>query len=1208
MRNTSLTLLFTLWLTLTFSTVSHAATFKPDPMYGPRPDAGVNAYAYSSGYLGYGIYDYTTTSHCIYVPDSVTVGDVDVSVNLTHTFDGDLDIYLYGPTGTYVDLSYHNGGGGDNFTGTTFDDEASTYIYSGTPPFSGSFKPQNANLSAYDGQISAGNWCLYVADTAGGDSGVLSDWSVSISPGCSGYDNYSHYVCSATPYSFDSFAGTTVVLSDDQLSGAIPIGFNFYFYALPYTNAYISSNGFLAFNGSTYNGCCSGGVIPSNDTVNGIIAGWWEDLHPGLGGTIQYATLGSAPNRRLVVEFNNIQHYGGGNPVSLQFKLYESSNIIEVHYTAAPSDGGTHAAGIEDISGVYGKQYWYSSVGVTGNLNNLVAIRYTPPSPVPVTLGAFESQAQGEGKTAFSWQTATETANVGFNLYAADDQGLVRLNERMLVSQVINSAHPHDYVYVAQSSSKTFYLEEVDIHGKTRMHGPFALGQAFGARGSAEPIDWSTIRATQNAFRADEKADALPAMREHFDGRNPTAAPTANGQINLLVNQTGLQRVTYQDFVDFGVDPASFNPRRLALLRQGQPEPVTVYTSGRFFGPGSYIEFYGEALDTLYTRTNVYTLTSDPNLALRIPVSTSPVPRTTPPTSYQETVTVKNENGYSFITPNGDPWYDTLMMAYGAPFSQDFTLVADDFVADAPDAAQLSLSVWGLTEWDANPDHRLQVSLNGVLLADEFFDGFIDHPFTVTLPPGSLQAGSNTLTLTVPVQPGVDWDMIYLNSYSLTYPRAFVAQDNALSFTAKGEVFEVSGFSGTPGAVYRLTDTGPTLLRRVRVTDTGGGTYRVAFRGLPNDEATYLAATAEAMHKPILAAAQPYTDITSGSADYLILSHPSFIAGLDPFVQFHQARGLNVKVVNVNDVYAQFSYGVFDPAAIHAYLTHALEKMGVQYILLVGGDTYDYLDNLELGSISFIPSLYADIGPYASLTPVDPLFTDVNGDNLPDGAIGRWPVRDSAELALMIDKTIAYAAKDYTQTALMAADAADGVSFTTASENFIAQLGAEWSASRAYVDALGVSAARDLLLNTLNGGVALTSFFGHSGPSSWTFAGLFQSADAVALTNHGRPTVVTQWGCWNTYYVDPAYNTLAHTFLLSGDQGAAAVLGATAITQSSSDEALGLRVLPRAVQPGMALGTAVQDAKTDLALTLPGLSDVILGWTLLGDPAMVVEP
>lgn len=85
------------------------------------------------------------------------------------------------------------------------------------------------------------------------------------------------------------------------------------------------------------------------------------------------------------------------------------------------------------------------------------------------------------------------------------------------------------------------------------------------------------------------------------------------------------------------------------------------------------------------------------------------------------------------------------------------------------------------------------------------------------------------------------------------------------------------------------------------------------------------------------------------------------------------------------------------------------------------------------------------------------------------------------------------------------------------------------------------------------------------------------------------------------------------TFLFSGDPstgsvGAAAVLGASALTDSGSELLLGRLLTPLLVRPGMPLGQALQEAKKELARTRPELTDVLLGWNLLGDPELVVQP
>jgi len=171
-----------------------------------------------------------------------------------------------------------------------------------------------------------------------------------------------------------SGTGTAIALSDDEVSLAIPLGFSFDYFGSLYTDIYVSSNGFLTVLAGQSSGCCSGQPIPTPGSPDGVIAGWWEDLFPPAGGTLHYQTLGSTPNQIFVVQYTNIQHFGLGNPVTMQFKLFETTNVIEVHYEAAPSDGGTHSAGVEDASGSVGEQYFLGSASLTTPL----AVRYTP--------------------------------------------------------------------------------------------------------------------------------------------------------------------------------------------------------------------------------------------------------------------------------------------------------------------------------------------------------------------------------------------------------------------------------------------------------------------------------------------------------------------------------------------------------------------------------------------------------------------------------------------------------------------------------------------------------------------------------------------------------------------------------------------------------------------------------------------------------------
>jgi hypothetical protein len=282
---------------------------------------------------------------------------------------------------------------------------------------------------------------------------------------------------------------------------------------------------------------------------------------------------------------------------------------------------------------------------------------------------------------------------------------------------------------------------------------------------------------------------------------------------------------------------------------------------------------------------------------------------------------------------------------------------------------------------------------------------------------------------------------------------------------------------------------------------------------------------------------------------------------------------------------------------------------GAHYFLLVGGDCSDYRNYLGTGCVSFIPTLYRAAGTgsaFTPFTPSDPALVDFDDNGVPDQIISRLPVRSTAELALVVDKTLLFGTGSYTYDAVFAADAGFGAH----GEHFINSLPKGWSVERAYLDHGGVGAARSTLLNALNQGSRLASYVGHSSAWDWTWQKLFRYNDPANLTNVGLPSLVTQWGCNTTYFVEPAYNTMAHTFMLAnspaGPTGAAAVLGASGFTLADAERDLGVLLMPKLVEPGKTVGQALLEAKQELALTHPEYTDVLLGYIILGDAALVL--
>jgi subtilisin-like proprotein convertase family protein len=141
---------------------------------------------YFSGVVNEAIPDNNTTSAAstIDVPeDGLVVSDIDVSVNIHHTFDSDLTVDLESFTDAVGFREYTNviagaGFGEDNFLGTVLDDEATTPVGWGEAPFTGRFTPTN-RLSLLDGET-GGFYRMFVTDRISGDSGTFDDWSLTL--------------------------------------------------------------------------------------------------------------------------------------------------------------------------------------------------------------------------------------------------------------------------------------------------------------------------------------------------------------------------------------------------------------------------------------------------------------------------------------------------------------------------------------------------------------------------------------------------------------------------------------------------------------------------------------------------------------------------------------------------------------------------------------------------------------------------------------------------------------------------------------------------------------------------------------------------------------------------------------------------------------------------------------------------------------------
>ncbi|HQX52094.1 MAG TPA: proprotein convertase P-domain-containing protein, partial [Planctomycetaceae bacterium] len=146
---------------------------------GSALTAGVQTVTVNSADVPVAINDLSTVTSTLLVANQAAITDINVTLNITHAWDADLDIFLISPEGTQIELSTDNGGSFDNYTNTIFDDSGADSIIAGAAPFNGTFRPE-VPLALLNGESANGTWTLRITDDDAGIAGTLNSWSVEI--------------------------------------------------------------------------------------------------------------------------------------------------------------------------------------------------------------------------------------------------------------------------------------------------------------------------------------------------------------------------------------------------------------------------------------------------------------------------------------------------------------------------------------------------------------------------------------------------------------------------------------------------------------------------------------------------------------------------------------------------------------------------------------------------------------------------------------------------------------------------------------------------------------------------------------------------------------------------------------------------------------------------------------------------------------------
>jgi hypothetical protein len=196
------------------------------------------------------------------------------------------------------------------------------------------------------------------------------------------------YTMSQPPYAFEdiSSTGTNFFMGDDDYK-RINIPFTFNFYGHDYTAVSVGSNGTVYF-ADAYLGY-GNTDIPSTNSYGIVefIALYWDDLDPSWGGDVRWQVLGTAPNRRLIVQWTDVPNYYTGTiGGTFQAVLYEGSNNIRFNYLDTDFGDPTYNFGATATIGIQrdetcGVKYSYNTASLTNNQS----ILFTRSRPTALT-------------------------------------------------------------------------------------------------------------------------------------------------------------------------------------------------------------------------------------------------------------------------------------------------------------------------------------------------------------------------------------------------------------------------------------------------------------------------------------------------------------------------------------------------------------------------------------------------------------------------------------------------------------------------------------------------------------------------------------------------------------------------------------------------------------------------------------------------------
>lgn len=822
-----------------------------------------------------------------------------------------------------------------------------------------------------------------------------------------------------------------------------------------------------------------------------------------------------------------------------------------------------------------------------------------------VVYSSTEAFSDGRGGAWLRWETESESKNLGFYVYR------IVGGQRQQISPLIGGAlmqareekitsGSYSYFDRFGDANSIYVIESLNANGRrdnskliqtqviadlsvlTGIPTERLINQSKTAQ--SETLHNDSVLPKELSSEVEANAVQADAVTQYWVASQPG--------VKIGVKSEGFYRVTREQLETAGFD-VTVPGSRWQLYLDGVEQAINV-------GAGdAYIEFYGRGIDTNESDTQTFFLIpGGPQPGKRIGTTLRRrVGGSVLTENYAQTFTLKErlayynnylngdvENYYGrTLTPTPDPAFDTI----------SFNLPGVDF--NVPNAS-IVINLTGAV----NGSHQTKVKLNGVEVGTVVGAGLTTTVQSFNIPTSALREGANMLLFQTLAGTS---DYSFFNSIKVNYARRYEAAQNQISFYVPSyKASYVGNFSSPNVRVFDMTNVDTPVLIDNLAIEQNGATYRAY---LPSNRSRVLFAVENsALRSPYsIIPNNPSTlSATTNDGTLIIISYKDWLAQAETWADYRRSQGMAVKVVDIEDVFDEFSYGVVNADAIRSFLSYAKNnwRTAPGYVLLLGDATYDPKNYTGNAAANYIPTRLVDT--IYNETGSDESLADFNNDGLAEIPIGRIPVRNAAGVTLALNKVMTYESNigtAFNRGAVFASDLPNGYDFEALSGRLRDQL-------PNYIPRVMINRAQtgahDTLINEINAGKMMVNYSGHGNVSLWAANSFFNNTNAANLTNTST-SIFTMLTCLNGYFIQPN-DTLGEVLLKNPNGGAVSAWASTGLTTPDVQEVMALRFYNQVALGNITrLGDLVKDAKS----TINFGRDVRLSWVLLGDPTLKVR-